>query len=469
MENRKKKLETTLIKNFCVFSIIIVIIFAIVASAISVFNNSKIVNTLEERYIVNCEGKSQYNDINIPELKRNGGWFEILDTDYERQYPSEEYKKYTSFEIIDIVNGNYEVNGEKYRGIIKKFYDGQGKQKIQITFFPTDFLRITPTINISLGAEAFHFLGIYIIGIILFGIGYFLTVFAVSKKIKVELTKPINLLKDAMKEVGSGNYKKRLFFKAEYEFVEMADSFNCMAQEMEEAVKQKEEEERLRRQLISDISHDIRTPLTVIQGYLVTIINNLENNKNKDIEHLQRCFESSVEMEKLLQQLSDYNRMFRVDYKLNKEPVDLTEFVKSILVDQYHHIELNKKHLIVGLDEEERNVFIDKREMRRAIINLLNNAVQHNNDGTTIEVNITEYDGKIYIIIADDGKKIPENMIACMYEPFTKGEQSRNDSGNSGLGLAIVKKIVDAHDAEIYFEQPYKKYTKAFIIIIPKK
>lgn len=113
MENRKKKLEVTLIKNFCFFSIVIVIIFAIVASVISVFNNSKIVNTLEEKYIVSCEGKSRYEDIDISELKRNGAWFEILNTDYERQYPRAEYKKYTSIEIIDIVNGNYEIDGKK--------------------------------------------------------------------------------------------------------------------------------------------------------------------------------------------------------------------------------------------------------------------------------------------------------------------------------------------------------------------
>lgn len=142
MENRKKKLEVTLIKNFCFFSIVIVIIFAIAASVISVFNNSKIVNTLEEKYIVSCEGKSRYEDIDISELKRNGAWFEILNTDYERQYPRAEYKKYTSIEIIDIVNGNYEIDGKKYRGIVKKFYDEQNRQRIQVTFFPIDFLRL---------------------------------------------------------------------------------------------------------------------------------------------------------------------------------------------------------------------------------------------------------------------------------------------------------------------------------------
>ncbi len=148
-----------------------------------------------------------------------------MNTDYERQYPRAEYKKYTSIEIIDIVNGNYEIDGKKYRGIVKKFYDEQNRQRIQVTFFSDRFLASNANHKHSFRGRINSLLGIYIVGIILFGIGYCLTVFCVSKKIKVELTKPINLLKEAMKELGSGNYKKDYLFKAEYEFVEMANSF----------------------------------------------------------------------------------------------------------------------------------------------------------------------------------------------------------------------------------------------------
>ena len=121
MENKKEETRSNAYKKLLFFSIVIVIIFAIVASVISVFNNSKIVNTLEEKYIVSCEGKSRYEDIDISELKRNGAWFEILNTDYERQYPRAEYKKYTSIEIIDIVNGNYEIDGKNIEGLLKSF------------------------------------------------------------------------------------------------------------------------------------------------------------------------------------------------------------------------------------------------------------------------------------------------------------------------------------------------------------
>lgn len=468
MAGNKKKLEKTLIKNFCFFSFLIVLLFALVVIIISTFNNSLIVNTLEDGYIANCEGKNQYSDIKVPELEKNGGWFEVLDLDFVRQYPVGEYKRYANSEIVDLINGDYILNDNTYRGVIQKFYNEEGNERILLTFFPSELLDFTPTINIPLELEAFRFLAIYVLGIIIFMLGYFLTVLLVSKKVKTEITRPINTLKEAMKELGSGKYEKRLSLNAEYEFVDMAESFNRMAEEMAQAVKEKEDTERLRRQLISDISHDVRTPLTVIQGYLVTVINNLQNDKNENVIYLQRCYESSVEMEKLIQQLCDYNRLFRLDYKLNKEILDLTEFVKKILIDIYHQIEVSEKHLIISLDEQERNVLIDKREMRRAILNLIGNAVQHNETGTTIAVQIKENKGKICVIIADNGEAIPERLISYMYEPFIKGEQSRNDSGNSGLGLAIVKKVVNAHGADMLFEQPYEEYTKAFIISIKK-
>ena len=92
--------------------------------------------------------------------------------------------------------------------------------------------------------------------------------------------------------------------------------------------------------------------------------------------------------------------------------------------------------------------------------------MQHNYAQTDVLVSIVDRLDDYIIIIADTGIQFSEKFISCMYEPFTKEEQSRNDNGHSGLGLAIVKKIIDAHGSEIQFEQPYQNYTKAFLIRI---
>lgn len=459
-----RKLENTLIRNFCFFSIIIVFLFGVISLIVNTFNDSVVMKMIESQYIVNCEGNDDYSDIDITALNKIGGWFEVLDRDYNQQYPDNGGFQYTTNDIVSIVNGEYLIDGKNYRGVIKQFHNNKGIEQIQIIFFPAEILDMTPTLNIPTQISALRFISIYIFAFFIFTAGYFITVFVLSKKVKLSLSKPMNELRIAMKDLGNGDYKKRLSLKAEYEFVEMGNSFNCMAQAMENAVKKREEEEHLRRQLISDISHDIRTPLTVIQGYLLTLMN--MDRLDEGRAYLKQCYDTSLEMEDLLEHLRDYNRMLRVDYKLNIEETELTEFIKNILADQYHQIQLMGMNLVVDLDEEERMVKIDKNEMRRAVVNLLNNAIQHNYAQTDVLVSIVDTLDDYFIIIADTGIQFSENFVSCMYEPFAKEEQSRNDNGHSGLGLAIVKKIIDAHGSEIQFEQPYRNYTKAFLIRI---
>lgn len=349
MKNDNAKLEKMLIKKFCIFSVVVVCLYAIISIVIQVYNNYKVVNTLEREYIVDCDGMDNYENIDANLLKEIGGWFEVLDLDYTVVYPNIS-KKYSNDEIIDIINGDYSINGNYYRGMLKSFNNNKGQERIQITFFPCEVLNITPTINIPTKIDAIRFLGIYILGCFLFGIGYIITVFVMSKKIKENLTRPIDELKAAMRSLSNGQYTKRLNLVAEYEFVEMGSAFNCMAQAMESAVKKREEEEFLRRQLISDISHDIRNPLTVIQGYLITILN--MNNIEDGRPYLKRCYESSLEMKRLIDQLNDYNHLLRVDCKLELEITDLTEFIKNILADQYYQIDFAQMLLIVKVSEK---------------------------------------------------------------------------------------------------------------------
>lgn len=113
-------------------------------------------------------------------------------------------------------------------------------------------------------------------------------------------------------------------------------------------------------------------------------------------------------------------------------------------------------------------VRIDKHEMKRAIVNLINNAVQHNLAGTKIFIDIKDTEKEFVLIIADSGVHLTQDIIAHMYEPFIKADQSRSDNEHNGLGLAIVKKVIEAHGNEIMFQQPYQKYTKGFIIKIDR-
>lgn len=455
-------------KNFCFFSGIIVIIFVIVAIVTSVVNDRIVKKDLVDEYYVNCNGLSDYNKINADNLKKFGGWFEVLDMNYECIYPEEKNTKYSLSDMVDIMNGKYMIDEIAYRGIVENFKDSEGKQRVQITFFESKGMNVTTSLNLPTDMSSVKYLLGYIIGLAIFIILYCITVFCVSKRIQDGMMKSINQLHLAMSELGNGNYKKRVNILSGYEFAEMGESFNLMAVAMENAVKIQKEEAFLRQQLISDIGHDIRTPLTVIQGYLIATLNKTKITDLSAKRYLENCYQSSVEMEDLLQQLIEYNKMLKVDYHLELSKANLSEFIREVVASKYEYIIQAGKSIKVEISDVERIVKIDLGEMKRVIVNLLNNAVYHNLGKTKIYTEIRDGSKWFYLIIADDGTKIDENMVCHIYEPFFRGEESRRDNQHSGLGLSIVKKIIDKHGFYIELKQPYRKWTKAFVIRIEK-
>lgn len=455
-------------KNFCFFSGIIVIIFVIVAIVTTVANDRIVKKNLVDEYFVNCNGISDYSKINIDNLKKLGGWFEVLDMNYKCIYPEEKQTKYTFSNMIDIMNGKFMVDGIAYRGKVEDFNDSEGKKQVQITFWESKGMNVTTSLSLPTEMSSVKYLWGYMSGLAIFIILYCTTVFYVSKRIQDGMMKSINQLHLAMLELGNGNYKKRVNILSGYEFAEMGVSFNLMAAAMEDAVKSQEEEAFLRQQLISDIGHDIRTPLTVIQGYLIATLNKTDLTDLSVKKYLENCYQSSVEMGQLLQQLIEYNKMLKVDYNLELSEVNFTEFFREVVAGKYEYILQAEKIIEVKISDVERNVKIDLGEMKRVIVNLLNNAVYHNPEKTKIYTEIRDGSKWFDLIIADDGTKIDENMVCHIYEPFFRGEESRKDNQHSGLGLSIVKKIIDKHGFYIELKQPYRNWTKAFIIRIEK-
>lgn len=451
-------------KRFVFFSIAVLCIYAIVNLVTNSVGNWYLNGYMSDVYMIDCSTVDNYENLNQDKLIKLGGWIEVLNENYEVIYPKDRKKIYTKDDIANLINGSFEKDSNRYYGLIKSFKSKKDERRVQLTFFPEEKLEVTPVVSLDLSSDVIWMVLINLIGFIILAIGYIILVLKMSQGIKVKLTTPIIGLMAAMKRVGEGKYKERLNSKAEYEFIEMEKSFNQMAEALEIATKKSGEEEALRRQLISDLSHDIRTPLTSIQGYAITL---LENKKTEQFDkYLKIIYQSTIEMRELLQHLIDYNKLQCVDYVLNIEKVDLSDFLINILSERYQSTEDAGMLLNVEIEEKCLEAYIDIVEFRRVIVNIFNNAVYHNKKGTEIFVTIKEGERKYEIIIADNGIKIDDRVKGKIFEPFVKGEESRSDSQHNGLGLSITKKIVEKHNGTIQLEEPYKHYTKAFIITI---
>ena len=228
--------------------------------------------------------------------------------------------------------------------------------------------------------------------------------------------------------------------------------------------------ERKRNLMLSDIAHDLRTPMTTVSGYAKALSDHIVP-KEKEDEYLDGIMRKSKRMNELIDLLFSYVKTDSEGFALKKEKTDVCELLRSIAADAFGDIEDAGMELFVEIPEERCMLEIDRVQFTRSIHNLLTNAIRHNETGTRICVAATLGED-LKIFIADSGKTIEKEVAEHIFEPFMMGDSSRNSKGGSGLGSSIAKKIMDLHGFGLRLLQnkelsPYplmKGYTKAFMI-----
>jgi len=241
--------------------------------------------------------------------------------------------------------------------------------------------------------------------------------------------------------------------------------------EEEEHRKQKEFDKR-GNLMLSDIAHDLRTPITTVSGYAMALSDGMVEEEKKQ-EYLDAIQAKSKRMSDLISLLFDYVKLDSDGFTLNKGQYDVCELVRECAAFQYQDIEDANMTLEVDIPEEQYMMNLDKLQFSRVVTNLLTNAVRHNSPGTDIGLFVdVDEDEIIRIMVADNGELIPEEQVQQIFDPFVMGDESRNSKGGTGLGLSISKKIVEMHGYKIKLvQQPdvsrisqVEQYQKAFII-----
>lgn len=228
----------------------------------------------------------------------------------------------------------------------------------------------------------------------------------------------------------------------------------------------RQEYDRKRNRMLSDIAHDLRTPITTVSGYAKALSDGVVTDEEKKKEYLQSIQNKSARMEELIQLLFEYVKLESDGFVLNKEKVDLSELLRKNAALLYSDIEDADMELLIEIPEESYVVEVDEIQLSRVITNLVTNAIRHNDAGTTIFLSLEREIGGYSIIVADTGKIIPIEVAEHLFEPFVMGDDSRSTKGGSGLGLSIAHKIIEMHGGELTFLENYKEYTKAFHVKI---
>lgn len=219
-----------------------------------------------------------------------------------------------------------------------------------------------------------------------------------------------------------------------------------------ESIKNKksaEENEKKKDELIVYLAHDIKTPLTVVIGYL-SLLNEIEDMPlEQRKKYIELALNKSYRLEELINELFDIARFNSEKIILEKEELNLNIMLEQIIDDFYPMLkELNKN--INFTSDNNITIYADSDKLSRVFNNLIKNAINYSKENTNIDINVKKKDKEIKVEIINQGKMIPKDKLDKIFENFYRLDTSRTSkTGGSGLGLAISKQIVELHNGKI--------------------
>ncbi|SNX54255.1 HAMP domain-containing sensor histidine kinase [Thermoanaerobacterium sp. RBIITD] len=337
---------------------------------------------------------------------------------------------------ISVIEFTHPVLGVKYLAVINSFtYKSQGAKLIMS--IPMSIITDTAAI---FKEEFFLILLISIIIIII-----------VSSIMSKKLTKPINNLKKAAHDIASGNLNVKIDLKTSDEIEDLAASMNDMAVNLNRA-------EKFRKDLIANITHDLKTPLGLIKGYCEMLLDFYGDDKHKRDAYLNTMIKEVDRMSKMIDNVLSLSKLQSGLIKLNISSFNLKSLVEEV-VNSFEPL-LREKNINIKMDNIDVMVNADKELIRRVFINIISNSIKSIKDSGVITITSMQDDGYVKIKISDTGKGMSKEDLQNIFKKFYKGEQS-----GTGLGLAIVKEILDLHGSKYFFESEINKGTSFFFTL----
>ena len=263
---------------------------------------------------------------------------------------------------------------------------------------------------------------------------------------------PLDKMRIATKKIADGNFDYEL---DEKDFVEIPFLYNDF-EKMRIKLKENEEEkilsENASRELVSNISHDLKTPLTAVRGYVEGILDGVASSPQKVRDYLTTIYNKTNDMTKLIDELLYYSRVSGNEFSYNFEKTNVKEFFDDYVKDLYLELDTIKINFSYSANVDADTVIdIDREQIKRALNNIVANAVKYmDKEDPEIHFRVKETMDAINIRISDNGRGIDEKDLPHIFERFYRSDASRNTKlGGSGIGLSIVKKVIENHEGSV--------------------
>lgn len=265
------------------------------------------------------------------------------------------------------------------------------------------------------------------------------------------ITRNLRTVIEGVKDFQSGDFSTRIPVKSGREFNNVAVAFNEMADTIEGNIENLKSMENLRRELVGNVSHDLRTPLAVIHGYIETLMIKKDKLSLEERDkYLRIILESTEKLKKMVSELFELSKLESKQVTPKKEPFFINELIQDVA--QKYLILARRKGVLIQsvISNNIKLVNADVALIERVLQNLIDNALKFTPEGGTITIRTNEMENDVQIEVADTGVGIPEEQIPFVFDRYHIGDKRLSlDKNNTGLGLAIVRKILEIHDATI--------------------
>ena len=295
-----------------------------------------------------------------------------------------------------------------------------------------------------------------------------LLTFFVSRSI----IKPIYSLKHAAEQIKEGNLNYEVNMKRKDEIGELSEAFEEMRCRLKESIQLQLQYEENRKELLANISHDLKTPITGIKGCVEAVMDGIADTKEKLDKYMNMIYKKADDMDRLIDDLFLFSKLDLKRVPFHFENIDIVDYLTDCVDELRYDPNLNGVKMNFLYDGKEPvTVVADREQLRRVIMNIVDNSIKYKRD-KTLEIGFDLIVGEkdVTIAICGNGPGIEREALQRIFERFYRAEKSRNtETGGSGLGLAIVKQIIEEHGGKVWAESQAGKGTTIYFTLQKSK
>ena len=458
----KQKLSNLLLRNYLVLYILIPLVALVfIAIGVSILDKTNLMSEGPQFPTGESIMKDDYEDINGSQVVNLGGWLEVIDKHYN-----------VVFKVGNVTDKKTQYTKEEYTKLLL------GKEAIDKKYWFTftynankDFMLVIarPSGNFEQPTTRKHKVSTNTI-LILLGMVYLFFMIAgtffYAKITSKTFVTPLKILLEGVQRITSGDYSARIYLRTRNEFGELKDAFNLMAARIERERKLKEKSEESRRRLILDVSHDLKNPLAAVIGYSDYLVKNPDLDQEEKTKYLKVIENNSIRANNLIKNLFELSKYESSDYRMKMKRQDICEFLREIIACYIPQLDTKGMEYDFDIPDEAIMVNFDRENLDRAISNLITNSINYNSKGVKLSISLSKADGRVKLVVEDDGVGIPKELAKDIFDPFVRVDISRNSkSGGTGLGLAITRSIIVKHGGKIRLDSDVNEGCRFTILL----